>query len=224
MARRASAPTAAPAAAPRRTQRERSQHAEEALLDAAATLFARRGVDQTSLADIGELAGYSRGLANHHFGSKATLIEQLAKRFQNQFVERFPLDRDAQDTIEVLTDLVESYFVAISRRSKTARAFFVMWGAAIASDAQLRPVFAADDAQFRAGVETLLRQGQDNGSVDPSVDPSAGALALVGMLRGVMAQYLIDPKTVDLSTTVQTCQQFVRQTFAAPRKTRRAKT
>jgi len=70
----------------RRTQRERSSQAEQALLDAAATLFALRGVDQTSLADVGELAGYSRGMVNHHFGSKAKLVAELAKRTQAQFV------------------------------------------------------------------------------------------------------------------------------------------
>lgn len=204
-------------AASRRTQRERSAQAEQALLDAASTLFALRGVEQTSLADIGERAGYSRGLANHHFGSKAMLVEQLAKRFQNQFVENIGLDPDRADTIEVLNDLVETYIAWIGRRGEISRAFFVMWGAALPAEAPLRPVFAADDLQFRTGVEALLRHGQDNGSVDPAVDPAAAAVAVVGMLRGVAAQYLIDPKQIDLPATVQICQQFVRHTFAPKR-------
>ena len=52
------------------TQAERRQKSEQALLDAAAALIAERGVEQTSLARIGESAGTSRGLPTHHFGSK----------------------------------------------------------------------------------------------------------------------------------------------------------
>ena len=208
---------------PRRTQRERSSQAEQALLNAASALFALRGVDQTSLADIGDRAGYSRGLANHHFGSKATLIERLAKRFQREFVENVHLDHESADSIEVLSGLVQTYLLSIGRHGETGRAFFVMWGAALPAEASLRPVFADDDANFRAGVEAWLRKGQDNGSVDPLVDPSAGAVVLVGMLRGVVAQYLVDPQAVDLPAAVRTCQQFVEKTFAAPRKVRRAK-
>src|SRR5580693_854740 len=78
-----------PANPARRTQQERSSQAEKALMDAATELFARRGVDQTSLADVGEAAGYSRGLVNHHFGTKATLVERLARRAQTDFVTNF---------------------------------------------------------------------------------------------------------------------------------------
>lgn len=216
MPRRAEQPTPAP----RRTQRERTEQAAQALLDAASELFALRGVDQTSLADIGERAGYSRGLANHHFGSKAILVEQLAKRFQNQFVDGLVVDPDRADTIEALEALVETYLTRMGRRSEVGRAFFVMWGAALPADAPLRPVFAADDVKFRAGVETLLRHGQDNGSIDEAVDPASGAVAVVGMLRGVAAQYLVDPKQVDVPAAVQMCRQFVRQSFA-PRRAER---
>lgn len=228
MARRASPSAVSPtqpaaAATPRRTQRERSFQAEQALLDAASTLFARRGVDQTSLADVGELAGYSRGLANHHFGSKATLVEELAKRIQGEFVELLRAHGDVEDAVEALVELVVTYLTTIRRHREVARAFYVMWGAAIPEDAALRPVFATDDAEFRSGVEGTLRAGQANGTVDSAVDPSAGAVALVGMLRGVVAQYLVDPDAVDLPAAAQACRHFVQASFAPARKAGRAK-
>ena len=33
-----------------------------------------------TLAEVGELAGYSRGLATHHFGSKAGLLTAILDR------------------------------------------------------------------------------------------------------------------------------------------------
>src|SRR6516164_343564 len=73
----------------RRTQAERRSEAEQGLLDAALRLFARKGVETTTLAEIGDAAGYSRGLANHHFGSKAALVERLAERSRARFQARF---------------------------------------------------------------------------------------------------------------------------------------
>src|SRR5262245_31645311 len=68
----------------RRTQVERRHESEEALLDAAADLVAERGVERASLASIGTRAGASRGLPNHHFGSKDALVARLARRAQNR--------------------------------------------------------------------------------------------------------------------------------------------
>lgn len=198
----------------RRSQRERSSQAEQAMLDAAATLFARRGVDQTSLADICELAGYSRGLANHHFGTKAALVERLAKRTQEAFVADVEGNNgDALDALETLTD---NYLSTIQRGTEAGRAFFVMWGAAIPTDATLRSVFATDDAQFRLGVAGVLAAGQKNKTVTTELRPNVGAVMLVGLLRGVAAQYLIDPDAFNMLAARKACRQFVRRSFAPP--------
>jgi AcrR family transcriptional regulator len=181
-------------------------------MDAATELFARRGVDQTSLADVGQAAGYSRGLVNHHFGTKATLVERLARRAQTDFVANFD-DVDG-DAIDVLVTLIDNYFSTLEHGGDGTRAFFVMWGAAIPSEATLRPVYATDDARFRFGVAAILRSGQDTKTVAADVDPSAGAVALVGLVRGVSAQYLVDPDAFDLSAAKKACKAFVRRSFA----------
>jgi AcrR family transcriptional regulator len=192
----------------RRSQEERRHQAEQALLDAAARLFARRGVDQTSLAEVGEEAGYSRGLANHHFGSKAVMVERLAHRAQRSFVERLG-DLDGQELRALLT-LVETYLAAVGQHAGETRAFFVMWGAALPEEAALRSVFVAGDARFRSSVEELVRAGQHSRTISSEVDPVGVAIALVGQLRGVSAQFLVDPDGVDLDAARTACVQFVR--------------
>ncbi|MBF6451167.1 TetR family transcriptional regulator [Nocardia elegans] len=199
----------------RRTQQERAVQAEQALLDAAASLFAQRGVDQTSLGDVGEVAGYSRGLAYHHFGSKAALVDQLARRMRAQFfvdVECFlHIDGAETDVVGALTDMVEEYIATIARNVESSRAFFAVWSAAIPSDAALRTAFANDDAKFRTAIESALRAGQAHGCVEGNVDPAATAVVVVGLLRGITAQYLMCSEAVDLSAAVRTVQWFLRR-------------
>ncbi|WP_025351385.1 TetR/AcrR family transcriptional regulator [Nocardia nova] len=215
--RSAQQPAGNPVGRARRTQQERTAQAERALLDAAEELFSRRGVDQTSLADVGQLAGYSRGLVNHHFGSKSTLVDELARRIQSQFVSDTKAALDAAraevDAVEVLANLVAEYLAAIARHEQTGRAFFVMWGASIPSEAALRPVFATDDANFREGVEAILRSGQDDGSVDSDVDPASSAVTVIGMLRGIAAQYLIAPESIDLDAATRATRQILRRSL-----------
>ena len=61
----------------RRTQQQRRDQAETALLNAAAELAVEHGVRSLTLARVGERAGYSRGIVTHHFGSKQGLILSL---------------------------------------------------------------------------------------------------------------------------------------------------
>jgi AcrR family transcriptional regulator len=196
----------------RRTQAERRAQAERALLDAAMVLFARRGVDQTSLADVGEQAGYSRGLVNHHFGSKAALVERLAQRSQLDFVSR--LAEFDGDEVDVLVGFTRSYLAAMGGQSHEARAFFVMWGAALPEEAGLQSVIAARDAQFRLGIELLLHLGQQKKTIRNGIDPGGLATVVVAMLRGMAAQVLIDADSVDLAATGDACEQMLRRTLS----------
>ena len=193
----------------RRTQPERRDAAEQALLDAALRLFAAKGIDQTSLAEIGDEAGYSRGLVNHHFGSKAALVERLAGRTQNEFANRFaPAEPGAE--IDALVALAHAYLTAVRLATSDVRAFFVMGGAALPLDSALRPVFATDDARFRAGIEAVVGTGKKNAAIGAGVDPVGFAVAFVGLLRGVAAQFLVDPGQVDLDAARGTAERFIR--------------
>jgi AcrR family transcriptional regulator len=199
--------------APRRTKAERRNEAERALLDAALRLFARKGLESSSLAEIGAQAGFSRGLSNHHFGSRAALVERLAAETQQAFVDRVS-ERPEAD-VEAALAIADAYLDVVSRGSYATRAFFVMWGASFAEEAALREIFVAGDARFRGAIETLVRVGQDRQTIRADVDPVGFAVAFVAILRGVGAQFLVDPDGVDLVAARRACAQFVQSGLAA---------
>ena len=89
-----------------------------------------------------------------------------------------------------------------------------MWGAALPADAALRQVFVAGDARFRDGVAEVVRAGQRNATIDATIDTAGFAVGLVGLLRGITAQLLIDPDSVDLSGAADICERFVRSVLA----------
>lgn len=201
-----------PASNERRTQSERRQAAEQALLDAAVRLFSEHGVETTSMADIGAAAGFSRGLANHRFGSRAALVEQLALRVQRSFADA--ADASGLTGIEALVDLVRRYLRAGSSKGDGAAAFFVMWGASFPRDAQLREVFVQFDRRSRDAIAATVRSGQLSGEIRADLDVDTFAATLLGALRGVLAQHVHAPDAVDVDASARLLEAFIRANLA----------
>lgn len=68
----------------REGQQSRSQQTQQALLDAAAELFAERGIEATTVADIARRAGCSVGAVYHHFRDKQAILYALVDRFTEE--------------------------------------------------------------------------------------------------------------------------------------------
>jgi AcrR family transcriptional regulator len=179
--------------APHRTQRQRRHEAETALLNAAAELVAEGGVRAVTLARVGERAGYSRGIVTHHFGSKQALLERLAHATQTGFV---PGLADLPPGLDRLLRLIDGYLAAVDGIGVMNRAFLLLWAEA-ATSSELAPIFRKRDEAFRADLRTDLTAAITAGEIRPDSDPDDLAIAIVGQLRGIALQRLLDPETVD---------------------------
>jgi AcrR family transcriptional regulator len=183
-----------------RTQRERRATTERRVLDAATELIAERGVGAVSLADVGRAAGYSRGIVNHHFGSRAQLLEAVVRDAQ-----QFEVPDTGDTGLDRVRALVATYVATLPERGSAGRAFLLLWAEAVGSDPVLAPLFAERDAWFRGLLASHLRTGIDDGSVRRDVDPESVALALVGLVRGIAMQVMstaADAKAADLAAQV----------------------
>jgi AcrR family transcriptional regulator len=76
------------------TQEERSEKSRQQILDAALKLFSHKGYGATSVRDIAEEAGLSKGNVYHHFPDKETIFRALLDRyFQAMSQPEFPFNR-----------------------------------------------------------------------------------------------------------------------------------
>ena len=191
----------------RKTQAERRVEAEEALLNAAAELFAQYGIAQTSLAAICDHAGYSHGLVNHHFGSKQGLLDVLAARCQSSFTASLPI-KEGQSGLQSIISLAESYLDAFVSPVPMTRCFVVMWGSAFVQESDI--VFAQADERGRAAITKWVEVGQADGSISQAVDAEAFAGVLLAMVRGLGAQLLTSINDMDLQRVKTECIRIVR--------------
>lgn len=209
-ARGPSAPAApaAPAASPtaprktgavaRRTQLERRSEAEARLLVAAREIISKKGWVGMTLAEVGIAAGYSKGLAAHHFGSKARLLRAVAAQINDEFMREVGCAPQRRAGLDALIGFVETYLDRRDKRWVNTRALLVLMAEATMDDSET----GASLGQFNRSVAALVEQhfhaGMRNGDMRSDIEPAAGAVIVIGALRGVMMQRLLKNSSVDI--------------------------
>jgi AcrR family transcriptional regulator len=190
----APAATSAPVRLPRRTHAQRREQAEQRLLEAALAIVAERGSIRMTLAEIGEAAGYSRGLPAHRFGSKAGLLRSLVAYIG----ERFKAEREGWPKrapgLDAIRGTISIYFSRRGPGWSTTRALLVMMTEGFMVSSALR----ADIAEYnRAALdyfENHIRYGVAHGEMAADTDPATTAVILLGAMRGAMMQWLVDER------------------------------
>jgi AcrR family transcriptional regulator len=181
--------------APARTQKQRREEAEAALLDAAAELVAEQGLRALTLARVGERAGYSRGLVTHYFGSKQALVERLARAAQSGFV---PGLADLPPGPDRLLRLIDGYLAQQTKHERPLnRAFLLLWMEA-ATSPDLARLFADRTEAFRTDLREDLTAGIAEGTIRPDLPVEETTAAIVAQLRGIAIQLLVTPGSLDL--------------------------
>jgi AcrR family transcriptional regulator len=201
---------------PRQTQAERRSRSEEALLDAAAKLIADQGVERASMASIGADAGVSRGLPNHHFGSKDVMVARLAARAQDRIAtelrdearRRYGSSVNELSSLEVIGHMIDGYLDLFTDPSPDFRALLVMWGSTFARNAAVDGMIEAERRSYD-GLAGVITDGQADGSIRTDIDPTAAAVLLLGTIRGVAALLLTDSAIVDMKSVRATCRSLI---------------
>lgn len=176
-----------------RTQEVRRAEAEQRLITAAAEMVGEVGPASVTLANVGQRAGYSRGLATHHFGSKGALMQRLVEAVTHQFRDAMVAEGESDEPLAELRALIDIYFDVVADMQPVNRARLVLWADAVANPAEdTRALMVAADREFREGIEKRIEVAVTTGQVPDSVHPHGLATVIVAMLRGVALQALID--------------------------------
>ncbi len=119
------------------TSRTRQADARrEELLRAALRLFAERGVDGTTIADIAAATGTAHGLVYHYYASKNDLLLAVLERFSFLAELRRLLDVSPhRPAIEVLTEIAVRFSTLIRERADLLRL--------VSRESQTNPAVAA---------------------------------------------------------------------------------
>ncbi|HVY90161.1 MAG TPA: TetR/AcrR family transcriptional regulator [Hyphomonadaceae bacterium] len=197
----------------RSTQAERREAAERAILEAAKQIVAEKGLDELTLNEAGELAGYSRALPAHYFKTKSALLAALADHIMESYSIRVREAIEPSDGIERLLERVAFIFDDGCRNPQSLRAFQAILAGGLTRP-ELAPLVARLNHESIDGFASLIKRARERGEVRANARPRAEASIILASIRGVMFQWLIDPNHVPLSRVRDSLVENIRKSLA----------
>ncbi len=202
---------------PRMTQAERTALSDERMFKAARELLVENGTHNTTLKEIGERAGYSRGLASNRFGSKEKLFSQMVQEFNRRWASElrgFVGNRRGLPAMMAAFSAVEHYLISYSDDMKS---LYILWFESMTSHGDVREMLAASHKAYRRDVERWVRQGIDDGTIRPSIDPVSYGVEFNALIFGLIYQWLVSDDSLSIHAVFQHYRRSTLETLAERR-------
>lgn len=173
---------------------QRGEVTRSHILDVAGELFAERGYDATSVADICARAGVTKGAFYHHFESKQAVFLELRDRWLAPLETQLTLARDPTRTLPQLlqrvADMARSVFGEAGEEQR--QQVFLELLSAARQDPTILPAMLAPMHRYREWFAQVINAGVEEGTLR-QVDGELAAQVLVSLGFGLVMQSLLDP-------------------------------
>jgi len=188
----------------RRTKQE-AQETRALLLDAAELVFHRRGVSRTTLNEIAEAAGVTRGAIYHHFENKAALFHAMVERvtLPMETARSQNLSPSEGDVLAALRAHIALSLRRMRDEEQLRRVFEIMTHKVEYVDEllELRDRHITARARSWADVESALRQARAAGQLLPGQNLKRAAVGLHALMDGLIQNWMLTPGSFDLVAT-----------------------
>lgn len=184
----------------RRTQAERTALSDQRMFDSAMELICRQGANRTTLKQICEQAGYSRGLANYRFGSKDVFLEQLLHHFNLEWTARLSAHIGNASGVAAFFRAIDALESFLNDHSAYMRGGYLVWYESIGGENAVQAKLQSNHDAYRRDTAKWLSQGQLDGDVRADVDPEQFSVLYCSIVFGTVFQWLAKPEAIDLAT------------------------
>ena len=203
----------------RMTQAERTALSDSRMYEAAIELIGRNGTHNTTLKDVGERAGYSRGLASNRFGSKEALFANIVYDFNAKWASELALHVGGRTGLSAFVAAIDAVEHFLTDRPEYMRAMYILWYESISSHNDLRSHLAEYHHAYRGDVRRWIEQGIAEGFIRPNVNPQQYAVQFCSFIFGTIYQWLVAPDHVDISKAFQYYRELALGQLVERRKT-----
>ncbi|GGP26594.1 TetR family transcriptional regulator [Silvimonas amylolytica] len=185
-----------------RKTKEEAAETREHLLDTAERIFSAKGVSRTSLADIADAAGLTRGAIYWHFENKADLFNAMADRICLPLEQALEPDETGHYS-EPLTQLREALIKTLADTDtdeRQRRGLDVLMNKCEYTE-DLQAVLDRRREAMLNGTQrrcSLLRQAIERGQLPPDLDVARADRLLIGALCGLLNNWLFMPDSFSL--------------------------
>lgn len=190
-----------------RRTKEEAQATRKLILDTAEVVFHERGVSRTSLQEIAQAAGLTRGAIYWHFKDKADLFNAMMERVTLPLEET--AHRSGDDTLEDPIAYMRANFLQALRLTANDPQVRRVFGIAVHKVEYVGDLQAVRDRHVRIRDECLshaqrgVTRAVRRGLLPKRIPARSAALGLHALVDGLIQNWLLDPDAFDLVKTGQ---------------------
>ena len=146
-----------------------------------------------TIAQIGNLAGYTAALVSHRFGSKERLlietIEHIGKGFVSNHLQPSDSNTAASESID---RFVVGYLADAKRESSGLRALYSIMGESIGGVREAIPALSNLNEKMHHQLSLWISEGINNGEFHATTNADDAATLILSVLRGFMFQEILE--------------------------------
>ena len=189
-----------------RRTKEEAQETRAKLLDAAEHLFLKQGVSGTSLAQIAQAAGTTRGAIYWHFKDKGDLFNAMMDRITLPFEAAVESMMCSPDAIQAMRDHALLTMDQLSHDTQLQRVLTVamMMVELVPEHLQIRERHEWASQRHIQRIAHAVREWAQCGAHELNATPEQIANGFHSLVFGLMYQWLLTP-TFDLQETSRCC-------------------
>jgi AcrR family transcriptional regulator len=189
---------------PRLTRKEKQAKTRSCLLEAAGKVFSRRGLQQASIDEVAEEAGFTKGAFYANFKSKEELFLAM---LDDRFAERLEqIDRVVTGDVEPEDQARQAgvdFARYVTADPEWQRLFFE-FAAHAGRSPEFREELVTRYRSLRERIAAIMRRRADELEIEPPLPLDQIALMTFAMANGVALEKLLEPDAVsdDLYATM----------------------
>jgi AcrR family transcriptional regulator len=191
------------------------------IVDATIRVLARQGYAHTSLMDIANEVGMSKGAVHYHFPTKEALITQVLETAVETVAERTrKVWTEGEDPLTALRSALHELWLARAIPSDEVKVVSDLLAQSM-HDPNLREPLATYYRFAFSQVEEHLRTNIEALGLRTKIDPAFIPRILHALLDGLLLQKLVDPASVDdaqVTSAIETIALSLLE-FPSPEKT-----
>jgi len=183
------------------------------LIDATIKCIARKGLGNTTLADVASEAGLSQGIVNLHFKRKDNLLTETLRSLADEYHEQFmqTLEASGPNPAEQLLALMEMDLrPSICDRQKLA-VWFAFFGE-VKAVPTYRKICSERNQEYDSIMFDLATAVVEEGNYE-DIDARSVADVLFPLTDGMWLSCLVNPETFDRRRARTTIQHYLRAVF-----------
>jgi AcrR family transcriptional regulator len=174
----------------------RSIETRARIIEAAMDLFAQNGFEVTSVSDICQKAGVSKGAFYHHFPSKQAIFQKGMEEWVDSIDKQMALVREVEVNVPEALSQMTRMLPEVYRAAMGGLPMFLEFLSHSYRDPGVLQAMASPHRRYREFFTAMIQEGIDEGSLR-EVDPDVVSRVIVALAIGLLVEGLVNPDEAD---------------------------